>query len=496
MRVLITLVLCVLIYCVHAQKTSPFIKFGKVSPADLERKIYSVDSQANAVVLSDIGKAGIEGNSRGWFSLVSTHHRVVHILNKNGYDEADVNIRLYGSEGNSEKLESLKAVTYNLVNGKLVETKLEKGSIFTEKIDRNWSLRKFTMPNVKEGSIIEFEYKIVSDYIRHLEPWYFQGSAPRLWSEFVFSAPAFFTYSFIRNGYHPLYLEDRKDRAGNFAVTIKKDVGLSDVEENIVISSGISDYRWIMIDVPELKPERFTSTLKNHISKIEFQLVSQSEPLAPHSFVLSWKDLTRELLNSEHFGSMLNQFDNWTNSDLKQVGLRVGSEREQAIKCFNYIRDTYSWTEKRGVYLDRSMREVVKTKKGSVPEINLLLTGLLKYAGLDAEPVILSTTDHGYVYENYPSLASFNYVICRLVADGKTYYLDASNPHLGFGKLDPSLHNGNAIAVNEEATVIKLSADSLTENKKTLLLVSADETGKWMGRVTQTLGDYESYLVR
>ncbi len=45
---------------------------------------------------------------------------------------------------------------------------------------RTGQLKKFTFPNVKEGSIIEFEYTKMSDFLQNLEPWEFQGAYPRL----------------------------------------------------------------------------------------------------------------------------------------------------------------------------------------------------------------------------------------------------------------------------------------------------------------------------
>src|SRR6266536_2041654 len=50
-----------------AQK-SP-VKFGNVSEKDFANKIYSVDSNASAVVIADIGSSEIVGNSKGRFSL-------------------------------------------------------------------------------------------------------------------------------------------------------------------------------------------------------------------------------------------------------------------------------------------------------------------------------------------------------------------------------------------------------------------------------------------
>ena len=185
------------IFSARAQNTNK-IKFGDITEKDFAAKVYSLDSSASAVIISDIGSSSIEGNTKGWFSLVFKRHRRIHILNKNGYDLSNVSIRLYSDNEDEEKLDKLKAVTYNLENGKVVESKLDiKENVFKDKLNRNWVERKFTFPNVKEGSIIEYEYSITSDFLNNLQPWQYQGAYPCLWSEYNLSLPDFLGYVFL-----------------------------------------------------------------------------------------------------------------------------------------------------------------------------------------------------------------------------------------------------------------------------------------------------------
>ncbi len=146
------------------------IKFGRITADDFKPTAYAIDSNANAVIIADGGSTEIIGNTKGWFSLLfKKNYRRAHILNKNGYDIAEVEIRLYTNGEDEEELENLKAVTYNLENGKVVETKLDvKSAVFKDKINKNWAVRKFTFPNIKPGSIIEYEYKTQSDFLFNL----------------------------------------------------------------------------------------------------------------------------------------------------------------------------------------------------------------------------------------------------------------------------------------------------------------------------------------
>jgi len=493
MRILSILVLCGLCVSLSAQETSPYVKFGKITVDELKKKIYTIDSNANAVVLSDRGEAAIEGNSKNWFSIAFTRHRVVHILNKNGYGEADVEIPLYNSSDAEEKLDNIKAITYNLDGDKISETKLDKASIFKEKRDKNWSVRKFTMPNVREGCIIEFQYTVLSDFIDNLDPWYFQGSSPVLWSEYMLSVPQFFTYAFLSHGYQPYYINDRKDRQSSFNVADTRTAGAT---ERASFTAAVTDYRWVMKNVPELKPESFTSTIRNHIARMEFQLSSQNYPLQPRDYRNTWGGLVHGLNEADYFGASLSSNNGWLSDDEKPLLASTTSEQDKARKIYAFVRDNFTCTDYNSKYLSQTLKTTLKTRKGNVADINLLLVAMLRYAGLKADPVLVSTTGHGYALEMYPMITNFNYVVAELKSEGQNYYLDASHPRLGFAKLMPDCYNGHARVIDEFATPVQLSPDSIKERKVTALFVSNDAKGNWIGSMNQTEGYYESCNVR
>ena len=121
---------------------------------------------------------------------------------------------------------------------------------------------------------------------------------------------------------------------------------------------------------------------------------------------------------------------------------------------------------------------------------------MLRKAGLNADPVMLSTRSHGYAYSNYPIMERFNYVVCRLKINDKIIYLDASKPLLGFGRLHWECYNGHARVINEEATPVEFLSDSLTERKVTSLMLLSNDKGEIVGTLQQTPGYYESYDIR
>lgn len=482
----------------HSQEKSN-IKFGKISVEDLERKVYSVDSGANAVVIAKIGFYDFEGNQEGWFDFNRKIHERIHILNKGGYDEANIEIRLYNSGQSKEEIVSLKAITYNLENGKVVETKLENKSVFEERLNKNWMLKKFTFPNVKEGSIVEYMVNIRSDYFTRPDAWYFQGDIPVLWSDLTFRIPEFFNYVFITEGYHPFHDKRPPSSAvNNFSVMFQRPLepGETFKRDRVSFSAQVLDHRWVMKDVPALKLENFTSSLGNHISKIEFQLAETRQPLAPQSIMQSWPSLTSHLLQTEYFGAQLGKGDSWMMDELGPLIKNAQTDEQKARSIYEFVRDNFTCTGYNAVYMQQVLRNVFKSRKGNVAEINLLLVSMLKNAGLKSEPVMLSTRDHGYTYPLYPLLDKFNYVIAAVLVNDKVIYLDATRPWMGFGKLLPDIYNGHARMVNQEATPLEFSTDSLAEKEITSIMLTNTDDGKLAGTFQQTAGHTKAYYVR
>ena len=499
MRKLILVPLCFFILLqtnLLAQKTEKApIKFGKVEPGDF-KTVYSIDSSAHAVVIADIGFSEFIGNNSGWFSLEFTRQARIHILNKAAYDAATIEVPLYISSGGKgeEDLQSVKATTYNLENGKVTETKLEKSAIFKDKLSKNFFLKKFTLPNLKEGCIIEFEYKIKSDFLQNLQAWTFQGEYPVLWSEYTVGIPQFFAYIFLSQGYQPFYLRDSKDRRDNFNLTIP---GGTSANDRVSFAAGVTDHRMVMKNVPALKNEGFTSTVKNHIAKIEFQLSEHRDPLTPRSVMGTWKQANDVLMNAEYFGQHIKKDNNYLDDEIPAAAKLIKEKNKQKAKLiYEYVRDHFTCTDHSAYGLEQNFRSLLKTRNGNVAEINMMLISMLRNAGFKADPVLVGLRSRGVTYALYPIMDRFNYLIVELTIDENKYYLDASEPMMGFGKLDPLCYNGHARVINGGPAAIDLNPDSLIERKATSVFIINDQKGNLSGSLQQSPGYFESTSLR
>ncbi|HRI22361.1 MAG TPA: transglutaminase domain-containing protein, partial [Panacibacter sp.] len=448
----------------------------------------------NGIYIYDVGSSLYEGNNNGGFDVIYHRHARIRLLNKNSFDLATVKIHLYDDGDFKEKISDFSAATYNIENGKVVITKVDKGSLFKDKGD-NEVVNKFTFPNIKEGSIIEFDYKVSSPSYRFIEPWYFQGDYPKLWSEYSVAIPEFFDFVTITQGYNPFVLDSGKINIDNYHFLIPGN-SATERSEPYTRSANTIFHIWAMQNVPSIKEEEFTTTLRNHISKIEFQLSLIKWPDQPAKAVMpNWYEAAADLMKNEYFGEDLGHDNGWLNDDIKKTTAGIKSNDEKAKKIYEYVRDNFSCTDNYAMYLSQPLKKTMQLKKGNVADINILLAAMLQNAGFEVHPVLLSTRWHGKTYPMYPIMNQFNYVLAQAKGDDKSYLLDASTPGLGFNQLTQECYNGYARVVADNPVLITLSADSLMEKKLTTVFI-VNDADTVTGSFSTQLGNQESEGIR
>src|SRR5579862_6044773 len=95
-------------FYVHAQEKSP-VKFGRVSAGDFDISKLTSDTTDGAVIIADVGYSSIEYDF-GRFNLIFKRQTRIKIINKNGFDLANVTIPLYQDGDTKEALASIKGI--------------------------------------------------------------------------------------------------------------------------------------------------------------------------------------------------------------------------------------------------------------------------------------------------------------------------------------------------------------------------------------------------
>jgi len=482
----------------NAQEQEEY-KFKPVSIEIFKTRVDNIDTSYGAVYLADIGSSSFEGNTKGWFNLIYKRHCLIKIYNKKGFDLGKVEIPLYISSNNDGKewIENIKASTFNLVDGKVVETKLGKEAVLTEKEDKNHILKKFALSDLREGSILEYSYTVKSDFVFNLQPWAFQGNYPKVWSEYSVNIPSFFEYEYILRGFIPLTNSNKTKATGYIVSENPQALGAQDQVYTIQSMNTIN--RWLAKNVPVFKEENYTYSENNYISEIEFQLISERFGEAPaKNFLETWPTFAQHLLKQEDFGESLSFENNWASEDLAKIIGNSSNETIQAKKIYEWVRDHIKDLGAKGVYLTQPLKNVFKSRQGYSNEINMLLIALLKQKNIDAKPVLLSTRGHGFINPKYPLITRFNYVIAQVKTDSSTFLLDATEPYLAFGKLPLYCYNGPGILIDTSGKFVSISPESASETKITGLVLrnKPGKPGNWVGNLTALPGYFESSKIR
>jgi transglutaminase-like putative cysteine protease len=465
-------ILCLLlVQGLFAQKK---LKFGKISKDDLEMTVYEHDEEAEAVML--------EKNVRTQYAvkadkdmMVYDHHIRIKILTKAGLDHANITLPYFS--GGDEKILNIKAATYNLENGEVKKIKLKHRDIFEEEVSENVSLKKFTFPNAQVGSIIEYKYSVQSDNVLELNDFYFQEDIPVRRSSYKVKIPHFFTYITIKQVTRPFNVETSKKVNINFGAEYGTSRGIA--------------YSWEMHDVPALKEESFITTVDDYRQRIRLQLKSyQSAKVGIQEIFSTWQDTKKRLMEMKGFGGRLSK-----SRSIKPVLEEFAASHskmdamDKVKAMFRFVQDNVEWNGQHGFFSSRKPKEVLKERSGSVGEINLMLLAMLKYSGIEAYPILLSTRSHGRPNPYYPILKQFNYVVVQVRVEGEVFMLDAVHSYMPFGYVSFKCLNQKGWLMTGGAGVwISIKPAQFT--KTTQIILNLDKSGGAEGVIATYYGGY------
>lgn len=445
------------------------IKFGNIPQEDLEMKIYSHDSSAAAVVLCDYGEAYFSGST---FSMIFERHVRIKILKTEGLGWADGQIIHHNTQ---ERITNLKAATYSLENGQVVETKMSKESIFKEKFNRYRDVIRFTLPNVKAGSVIEYSYKLTSDYAINFPNWSFQYTIPVIHSEYSAAIPDIFIFEKYMQGY--LTVSDYEVKSQNMAGYVA----------NI--------HRWRVKNAPAFIREPYMTSEQDYISKINFAISHINVPGQPVREIMgSWTKLNDVLLESESFGGAI-KGSGFLKREVEAITAGITDPKEKVKAIHNYVKKNFEWDGYEDYTAD-PLKQVFEKKKGTSGDLNILLASMLEKAEIPLDMVMLSTREHGFVRKQYPMERQFNYVVVAARVDDTMILLDATEKYIPMNVLPDRCLNGEGLVISKT----RHGWINLETKTKARTVVSADlvmsGNGELTGKLNYSRDGYDALRMR
>jgi hypothetical protein len=426
----------ILLFAAGELKSQRIPAFGIVVKEEIEMKEYEKDKDAEAVVLFDLGKSSFVNTDNGFDVLFERRTRI-KIFNKAGYKHADVAIWYYREGNIFEKVFDLEAVTYNFENGVLIKTPLDVKATYDEKVNEYWNIKKFAMPNVKEGSIIEFKYKIQSPYKFNLRDWNFQSSIPTIYSEYELRSIPFYTYTYIFQGASKFHKN-----------TVAKD-NVSRNFRSVTFNDMI--YVFAMKDLAGFTDEEFITSKNDYLIKMDFQLASFHEIGGRKTdIVTTWPKLCDDLLKGS-YGKFLKGSEKASGKIIDFSETAGKTEMEKIEYIVNAVKANFSWNNRFSRYPNKTINEFLKEKNGTSTNINLFLTGALRAAGINASPVLISTRSHGKIKVDYPFAHFFNSTIALAKLSNGMLLLDATDPNCPFNIIPVECINEKGLVVEKNS---------------------------------------------
>lgn len=462
------------------------LKFGKPTNEELSMTVYDKDPEANAVVLCHLTNVSYCIDFFNYLVDYQVKKRI-KILKDEGKDYANVSFPYIFNEKEQncqEYIEDFSAVAYNLEGGKVVRTKIGKDKLFKERVNDDYMLAKFAVPQVKAGTVIEYEYKIHSNVFYHIYDWFAQEEIPVAFAKYKLEIPTIFMYNVEINGLQPLQNE----------VTIgalKFKATTNNLSEQGTCKTNI--YNCLGRDIPALKKDEFIWNIRDYTTKVTAELKGIYSPdKIYHEVRKEWDQIDEQLLSDAEFGGQLNNHSKFHDELLAKGINDIPDLKEKIVATFQMLREKLAWNGKYELW-PHSASETIKKGNGSNADLNMILINMLGDVGVKATPVLMSTRSNGSLPQTYPSLQKINTFIVGIPNGSSWLYVDASS-------VDGYLNTLPANLYTDRARIIQKGEKGQWKNlqkigdAKNIIDVSASLTpdGKIIGTETAILSGNEA----
>ncbi|MUV02613.1 DUF3857 domain-containing protein [Flavobacterium rakeshii] len=456
-------------------------RLSKVSKEELMEKEHPLDPSADAAILYKKGNTHFKIDNDNWVIITEVEVRL-KVYTKKGYKYGNVEVPYYYKRVNGESVTFEEASTYNLVNGEIEKTSLKKGDDHTDEVSSTRRVKKIMLQDVKEGSVIEYKYVVKSPYIHSFPDWYFQEKIPVNYIEYTVNIPQLFTYNRILNPYYELKEDAEVNRKSLYARSAK--ITFQEIKQTYSIEN-----------LPAFKTESYIDNPDNYRLYVKHELASFRDLDEKETkYSNNWESVAKTLYDDDDFGSEIKK-TSYFKDDIDALINGVNDNDKKLTIVFNYVKERMSWNEKHGLYCSDGVKKAYDERSGNCAEINLMLTAMLRYAGLNANPVVLSTKDNGLA--TYASIYSYDFVICAVEVNDKQILLDATEPFSSPDMLPVRDLNASGWLLRDNNTwkEVKLNTEKLS---KEMVFVSAQLSadGTVSGKMNCKYSDYDAMMYK
>lgn len=399
--------------CVNTAAQEYSFKYGKITPDELRMTLYEPEPDAPAVFIYDDTDIHYSfGNS---IQLLCYRTVKIKVFKDEGVKWGDVAIDFGNYQLSKEGVSRIDAAAYNLVDGKTVKTQLKRQNIFEEVLDEHTKRLKFSIPEVRAGTVIEYRYLLTSDFIGQIPDVDVQHAIPVVRSTAQISIPEYFTHHIHTRGYLTLPVKKELENGGAAGFS-----GFSYTNTKYICN----------IDrVPSLRKEPYVWHLDDFRAGLEFEINGLEIPGSLYkSFTRTWADVYESLDRSE-FGvtptSAIPSRTKWRPSWHETPTTSAGS----CTKSSNSYSPASAWDGTYRLTPESSPHAAVDKGRGDSGSINFILAAALRDAGFKPEIILLNPRSAGRLPLTHATDRIRTFVLRTKLKSGETVYLDATDLH-------------------------------------------------------------------
>ena len=443
--------------CMMMAQDKVNMKFGKPTKEEMQMTTYEAEPDAEAVVLCRLTDVEYSIQQTGY--LVDYREKVrIKVLKPSGVRYAKVVIpflkntpidnrnssskkvlKVDATDNNSvsssfeeqagamttadldryseESVEDVKATAYNLQGSKVVKSVLKKGAFVETKIDDQHCQVEFTVPDVKEGTVIEYEYTLHSELFWLLHDWFAQCEIPVVYAKLDMNIPRYLLFNLEEHGVQRLITSCE---SGTMRFKLESDplAAQTVVPSNHYISVGRN--------LKGMKQGNGVWSMQDNCAGITALLKHYSmRGAAVVDYTRTWEQIDEMVLKSDDLGKQLQEHSPLA-AELKEAKIEeIADMRQRADAVAKLVLSKVEWNG-RYEMSPANTEETLKNGGGSNVDINMLLLQSLQDVGLNAAPVMLRMRNQGVLTMDYPSVQKYTTFIVGVVLPQGNLYLDAS----------------------------------------------------------------------
>ncbi len=405
------LLLALLPFSSYSQSIPVKARPGSVSTEEVKLSSFDADTTADVLVLWDKKEVLITYDADLAVKKVIRHTERVKILKEDGRGYMDRSFRNSYETNDVEYVDHISAVTWNMVDGKVVVSKMPKSAIKKQSDGDYMERVSFSPVDVRVGSVVEVSYEITSDRFFNLGTFYLQRNVPVNLCELSVSIPDWLRFSKNQAGYCDIEHKNMDETHDVIAKDVK-----------VYYVSNTDCYR--AKDLPAMKADPCSYGSRQYMTSISYTVKGVITFDWNTTFNSNWNQVDASLLKSYRCRGM------YARCRYKDEVKAVLDAEENEFARLSGVRNLVLSK------LDADADAI---------DINQAYASALISAGYKVEPVFIRERDYGIIQLNKPDNASFTSLILSIcLPDGSRVLVDAADKYCWFNLLDADYMVNNA----------------------------------------------------